>query len=163
MVVVPAPGHSATQILLFNRARRWLIMADLAYEAGSCLRYGNTADPYAEHLPRSIVPRGSAPSWPSPVTAAWSRRPADASTRPVNPHGRVRPDTNALSGDPISPYELAIALLGERTDPGEQQSMLSGHCHKTSLIGPLADSKVTQDNCRSPLMALWMVARSEDA
>jgi glyoxylase-like metal-dependent hydrolase (beta-lactamase superfamily II) len=49
--VLPAPGHSADQIVLWNARLRWLIGADLALPGpASFLEYGTRDDPHADHI-----------------------------------------------------------------------------------------------------------------
>ncbi len=84
LTVVPAPGHSPTQIVLHNRDRRWLIMADLAYDVGEpFFEYGATPDPYAEHL--ASIDRALELDAASgfPVMDGWSNRPDTASAWPA--------------------------------------------------------------------------------
>jgi glyoxylase-like metal-dependent hydrolase (beta-lactamase superfamily II) len=125
--VVPAPGHSPTQIVLHNRGRRWLIMADLAYDVDEpFLEYGASPDPYSEHLASidRALELDSALAFPghgrvveSPPHRLRVARAAAQSTR-----ARV---LAALSDQPRTAYELALELLGPRDDWGERQSMIS--------------------------------------
>jgi glyoxylase-like metal-dependent hydrolase (beta-lactamase superfamily II) len=51
LTVLAIPGHSPTHIALLHEERRWMLSADLAFAAGSpFLEYGNSPDPYGEHL-----------------------------------------------------------------------------------------------------------------
>jgi glyoxylase-like metal-dependent hydrolase (beta-lactamase superfamily II) len=125
--VVPAPGHSPTQILLHNGDRRWLIMADLAYDVDEpFFEYGASPDPYAEHiasidraleLDAALAFPGHGRVVESPSHRLRVARAAAQSTR-----ARV---LNALSDQPRTAYEIALELLGPRGDPGERQSMIS--------------------------------------
>jgi glyoxylase-like metal-dependent hydrolase (beta-lactamase superfamily II) len=125
--VIPAPGHSPAQILLFNTERRLLIMADLAYEVGEpFFEYGHSPDPYAEHLASLDRALRLDPALAFPghgrVVESPRRRLLAARAAALGSCERVR---DALSEQPRSAYELALELLGDRDDPGEQQSMLS--------------------------------------
>ena len=125
--VIPARGHSPTQIALFEEGRRWLICADLAYPIDHpFLEYGWTLDPYAEHLASLDRALGLEPS----LLLAGHGRPAedarerlqDARQRAVELATRVRA---TLSGGARSAYEVVQTLLGD--DPGSNlgQSVMS--------------------------------------
>jgi glyoxylase-like metal-dependent hydrolase (beta-lactamase superfamily II) len=125
--VVPAPGHSPTQIVLHNRARRWLIMADLAYDVGEpFFEYGSTPDPYAEHiasLDRALA-LDVALAFPAHGRVVESPRHRLTVARAAAQSSRMQM-LDALSDQPRTAYELAMELLGPRDDPGERQSMIS--------------------------------------
>lgn len=126
--VVPAPGHSPTQILLHNRSQRWLITADLAYDVGDpFFEYGRTPDPYAEHLASldRALELDAALAFPGHgrVVESPRRRLTAARAAAQNSASRV---LGALStAQPRSAYELALELLGTSDDWGERQSMMS--------------------------------------
>jgi glyoxylase-like metal-dependent hydrolase (beta-lactamase superfamily II) len=125
--VVPAPGHSPTQIVLHNRDRRWLIMADLAYDVGEpFFEYGATPDPYAEHL--ASIDRAfeldAALAFPGHGRVVESPRHRLSAARAAAQSIRALV-LDALSDQPRTAYELALELLGPRDDPGERQSMIS--------------------------------------
>jgi glyoxylase-like metal-dependent hydrolase (beta-lactamase superfamily II) len=49
--LLPAPGHSADQVMLWHPERRWLIGADLAIkDARPFVEHGTSADPHADYL-----------------------------------------------------------------------------------------------------------------
>jgi glyoxylase-like metal-dependent hydrolase (beta-lactamase superfamily II) len=125
--VVPAPGHSPTQILLHNRSQRWLIMADLAYDVGDpFFEYGTTPDPYAEHIASIDRALGLdvALAFPGHGRVVESPRHRLTVARTAAQASRTRV-LGALTERPQSAYELALELLGPRDDPGERQSMIS--------------------------------------
>lgn len=125
--VVPAPGHSSAQILLYNASRRWLIMADLAYEGGEpFFEYGHRPDPYADHigsLNRALeLEVELAFAGHGRVVESPARRLRIAHDAAVRSCARVG---DALSSQPRTAHDLALQLLGDRHDWGERQSMLS--------------------------------------
>ena len=146
--VVPAPGHSPTQIVLHNRDRRWLISADLAYDAGEpFFEYGATPDPYADHIASidRALELDAAVAFPGHGRVVESPRHRLLVARAAALSSRSRV-LDALSEQPKTAYELALELLGPRDDPGERQSMLSvvlclgehleGHGFARSECGP---------------------------
>ena len=125
--VVPAPGHSPTQIVIHNHDRRWLITADLAYDVGEpFFEYGATPDPYADHIASidQALELDAALAFPGHgrVVESPRRRLLVARTAAVESRTRV---LDALSEQPRTAYQLALELLGPRDDPGERQSMIS--------------------------------------
>src|SRR5581483_1841713 len=49
--VVPAPGHAADQVMLWDADRRWLIGGDLAINGvRPFVEYGTSATPHADYL-----------------------------------------------------------------------------------------------------------------
>ncbi|HUA72305.1 MAG TPA: MBL fold metallo-hydrolase [Solirubrobacteraceae bacterium] len=125
--VVPAPGHSPTQILLHNRGRGWLIMADLAYDVGDpFFEYGASRDPYAEHvasLDRALE-LDAALAFPGHGRVVESPRHRLRVARTAAQSTRARV-LDALTDQPRTAYEIALKLLGPRDDWGERQSMIS--------------------------------------
>jgi glyoxylase-like metal-dependent hydrolase (beta-lactamase superfamily II) len=125
--VVPAPGHSPTQIALVEERRRWGITADLAYDvAEPFLEYGWTLDPYGEHLasldrvaarePRALLPGHGRAVEDGPGRLAAARRRAAALVPGV---------LSALAGEPRSAYELVVDRLADPAENNRRQSMLS--------------------------------------
>ena len=125
--VVSTPGHSPTQIALFEARRRWLISADLAYRRGMpFFEYGHSFDPVAEHLDslgrverlgaELLLPgHGRAMTAPTEVLTR-------ARTATLEGCSRVR---RLLSAEPRSAYELALALLGEQRNTNRRQEALA--------------------------------------
>lgn len=125
--VVPAPGHSPTQIVLHNHDRRWLITADLAYDVGEpFFEYGATPDPYAEHIASidRALELDAALAFPGHGRVVESPRHRLLVARAAALATRARV-LGALSEQPRTAYELARELLGPGDDPGERQSMIS--------------------------------------
>jgi glyoxylase-like metal-dependent hydrolase (beta-lactamase superfamily II) len=128
--VVPIPGHSATQLGLFEPRRRWLISADLAYAAGRpFVEWGHGKDPYAEHLasldralalePAMLLPghgRVAASAGEARRRLTWSRH----ATRALLAQTRA-----ALCAGGRSAYEVALALVDGDDDLDGLQSALS--------------------------------------
>jgi glyoxylase-like metal-dependent hydrolase (beta-lactamase superfamily II) len=125
--VVPTPGHSPTQIALFNEQRHWLISADLAYGRGTpFLEFGHSADPLAEHLgslerverlrPELLLPGHGRPA------QAPLRVLARARNATVAACARVRAE---LSSEPRSAYEIAMARLGDERNTNRRQEGLA--------------------------------------
>jgi len=111
--VVPAPGHSPTQILLFDERRRLLIAADLlAVGRLSYLEYGWSEDPWAEYsraladalaLEAEVLLPGHGPPLPRPE----ARLEACADLIDATP-GLVLAQ---LADEPRSPYEVVERAL----------------------------------------------------
>jgi glyoxylase-like metal-dependent hydrolase (beta-lactamase superfamily II) len=125
--VVPAPGHSASQIALADDAGRVLIAADLAYPSGvPFLEWGHTPDPYAEHLATLeraaaigcdlLLPGHGRPDARPAQRIAAARERALAFAAAV---GAV------LATGPASAYAIACALAGDDPDPDRRQSTLA--------------------------------------
>ena len=150
--VVPAPGHSPTQIVLHNRGRRWLILADLAYEVDEpFLEYGASPDPYAEHLASidRALELDSTLAFPGHGRVVESPRHRLRVARAAAQSTRARV-LDALSDQPRTAYELALELLGPRDDWGERQSMISVVlclCEHLEACG-LARSEIGSDGIR---------------
>jgi glyoxylase-like metal-dependent hydrolase (beta-lactamase superfamily II) len=126
-VVVPARGHSPTQIALVEERRRWAITADLAYDiAEPFLEYGWTLDPYAEQLasidrvaalqPGMLLPGHGRPE-PNPQRRlAAARRATEA----------LVPETlSALRAGARTAYDLAVGSVRDPEETNRRQSMLS--------------------------------------
>jgi glyoxylase-like metal-dependent hydrolase (beta-lactamase superfamily II) len=149
---VPAPGHSPTQILLQNRERGWLIMADLAYDVGEpFLEYGASADPYADHIASidRALELDAALAFPGHGRVVESPRHRLRVARAAAQSTRARV-LDSLSDEPRTTYELAIELLGPRDDWGERQSMISVVlclCEHLEAHG-LARSQIGSDGIR---------------
>jgi glyoxylase-like metal-dependent hydrolase (beta-lactamase superfamily II) len=125
--VVPTPGHSPTQIALFDERRRWLLSADLAYGRGTpFLEFGHSPDPLAEHLasldrverlrPELLLPGHGRPAQaPLPVLAR-------ARNATLAACARVRGE---LSAQPRSAYEIALTRLGGERNTNRRQEGLA--------------------------------------
>src|SRR3954451_3101641 len=125
--VVPARGHSPSQIALFDEERRRLISADLAYDIPEpFLEWGWTVDPYAEHLASldralALDPVQLLPGHGRPVDDAQDRLLA-ARNHAVALPDRIRAALPPRGG---AAFDVVRAMLGD--DPGSNrgQSLLS--------------------------------------
>jgi len=125
--VVPARGHSPTQIALFEDRRRWVISADLAYPIPEpFLEYGYTLDPYGEHLaslnriaalePARLLPGHGRPLADAPTRLREARRAAEALAPTV---------IGALHQGSKTAYDVVARLLTDPSEYNRRQSMLS--------------------------------------
>jgi len=125
--VVPARGHSPSQIGLFDPHRRRLLCADLAYPIDEpFLEYGWTLDPYAEHLASldralALHPALLLPGHGRPVEDA-AERLLDARRRALALRDRI---AAALDDGPRSAFQVVRALLGDDPGTNRGQSLLS--------------------------------------
>ena len=125
--VVATPGHSPTQIALFEEISRWVLSADLAYGRGTpFLEFGHSADPIAEHLgslerveqlqPERLLPGHGRPAETPLRVLARARNATLAAC------ARVRGE---LSAKPRSAYEIALARLGGEPNTNRRQEGLA--------------------------------------
>jgi glyoxylase-like metal-dependent hydrolase (beta-lactamase superfamily II) len=125
--VIMMPGHSPSQVGLWDAERRRLIGADIAYGAGiPFLEWGHSPDPLAEHVaslrrvaaldPALLLPGHGRPD-PSPQTRLRAAGAAldDVRTRLLN----------AVAARPSTAYELACDLAPDNADPDVRQSHLA--------------------------------------
>lgn len=125
--VIPARGHSPSQIALFEERRRWLISADLAYATPEpFIEYGWTLDPLAEHM--ASLERALRLE-PSLLLPGHGRPVADAQDRLTAALGfaRALPPwvASALSERARSAYDVVGELLGIAVGNDRRQSMMS--------------------------------------
>jgi glyoxylase-like metal-dependent hydrolase (beta-lactamase superfamily II) len=126
--VVPAPGHSQTQIVLFEEGSGMLLSADLVL-AGRIpyLEYGYTPDPWAEHVasleratalePRVLLPGHGAPTEEGDRLLASALGAARAAPERI---------LGAIATQPRSAFETAEAVLGPGALFYPRQAALSG-------------------------------------
>jgi glyoxylase-like metal-dependent hydrolase (beta-lactamase superfamily II) len=125
---VPAPGHSPTQVVLFEEESGMLLSADLAIGGRiPYLEYGYTPDPWADHvgsLERALGlgPRLLLPGHGSPTTDAVEPIAAALGAARAAP-GRI---LAALSDEPLSAFGVAEAVLGPGALFYPRQVALSG-------------------------------------
>jgi glyoxylase-like metal-dependent hydrolase (beta-lactamase superfamily II) len=125
--VVPTPGHSPTQIALFEERSRWVVSADLAYGRGTpFLEFGHSPDPVADHLgsldrverlsPERLLP-GHGPPAETPLRVLARARNATLAAC-----ARVRAE---LPREPRSAYEIALPRLREEPNANRRQEILA--------------------------------------
>ena len=125
--VVPAPGHSPTQIALVEERSRWVLSADLAYGRGTpFLEFGHSPDPVAEHLgslerverlePELLLPGHGRPAQTPLRVLARARNATLAAC------ARVRAE---LSDEPRSAYEIAFARVSAEPNANRRQEILA--------------------------------------
>ena len=122
-----APGHNASQLMLFNGRRGWLLSADLVLRTDTpFVEWGHTPDPFADHLSsllaaRALEPSLLLPGHGRPVLGVedqltYALAAAEASRERI---------LGLLSYEPQTPYELSSRLVGERADLDRRQSAFS--------------------------------------
>jgi glyoxylase-like metal-dependent hydrolase (beta-lactamase superfamily II) len=125
--LLPARGHSPNQFVLYERRRRWMIGADVAFGTGRpFFEWGNSPDPAAEFmeslerigaLPCEMYIPGHGPPDPDP-----GARFRDATDLALDWWRTVRA---GLAGGPATPYEIVLARVGDDPDPDHRQSSLA--------------------------------------
>lgn len=125
--VIAVPGHSATQIALYEPRRRWLISADVAFPTGlPYIEYGFTPDPFAEHLAAidrlAALPAVLVLAGHGPPDRAPGARFAAARENTLEWERRVRA---ALAAGETSAYGITCAINGDDPDPDLRQVTLS--------------------------------------
>ena len=126
--VVPAPGHSPTQVVLFDDRSGMLLSADLALEPPiPYAEHDYTPDPWAEHVAsleraRSLRPSRLLPGHGEPTADAGDRLAA-ALGATTSAEGRVR---NVIAASPRSAYEVVDEILGPGARFYPRQAALSG-------------------------------------
>ena len=125
--VIPAPGHSSAQCVLFDARRRWLISADLVGDV-PMLEFGTMADPVElqcasmDHV-LALEASRMLPGHGRPVEGAEVRRRVLSARHALE--AMVAAACRALAAGPLTGYALS-----ERLDPGNvdlewRQSALS--------------------------------------
>ncbi|HET6507040.1 MAG TPA: MBL fold metallo-hydrolase [Baekduia sp.] len=135
---VPVPGHSPSQMALYEPTRRWLIAADAAY-AGvrPYLEWGTSATPLADYRASLARVRALAPELLLPGHGRPDRDPAarlaGAEATLAETVAWVR---GALTEEPRTAYALTCALAGDEPNPDERGSVLSvALCVLEELVG----------------------------
>jgi glyoxylase-like metal-dependent hydrolase (beta-lactamase superfamily II) len=126
--LIPAKGHSPNQYVLYERRRRWMIGADVAYAGGRpFIEWGNSEDPAAatlETLDRVgalpcelFIPGHGAPEGDPTERFQGAREAALDWWRTVR---------GALADGDATAYEVLLSRLGADPDPDHRQSGLAG-------------------------------------
>lgn len=125
--LIPAKGHSPNQYVLYERRRRWMIGADVAYAQGRpFIEWGNSEDPAAETLETLdrvgalpcdlFIPGHGAPE------ARPTTRFAEARETALDWWRTVR---DGLADGEASAYEILLSRLAADPDPDHRQSGLA--------------------------------------
>lgn len=125
--LISAKGHSPNQLVLYERRRRWLIGADLAYATSRpFIEWGHTPDPLGEHL--DSLERVAA--LPLELLIPGHGRPDPAPLERLHAsHARclewVRFAVARLAVGPANAYEVVVGALGDDPNPDVRQTGLS--------------------------------------
>jgi glyoxylase-like metal-dependent hydrolase (beta-lactamase superfamily II) len=125
--VIPAPGHSSAQCVLFDARRRWLISADLVGDV-PMLEFGTMADPVAlqlDSLDRVLALEASRmlPGHGRPVEGAEVRLGMLTARHALE--AMVATARRALAAGPVTGYALSECLDPGNVDLEWRQSALS--------------------------------------
>ncbi len=126
--VVPAPGHSPTQVVLFEERSGMLLSADLVLGGRiPYLEYDYTPDPWLEHRDslervRALEPGLLLAGHGRPIEAPAGRIAATLGAVEAAP-GRL---LAAVGGQPASAFEAAEAVVGEGAPFYHRQMALAG-------------------------------------
>ena len=125
--VLPAPGHSADQIMLWNAGRRVLIGADLALPGvAAFLEYGTRPDPHADQVESLTRAIALAPE----LLLAGHGRPAAAAVSTLRVcrdlvEERLDAVAALLGPEPRSSWELAERIAPHKATADHLQRILS--------------------------------------
>ena len=137
--VVPAPGHSPTQVVLLEERSGMLLSADLVLGGPiPYLEYDTTPDPWLEHLDslqrvRALGPRLLLPGHGKPTESADARLAGTHAAVEAAPQRLLA----AVGGRPSSAFEAADAVLGEGAPFYHRQMALAG---AMSILERLVDT-----------------------
>jgi glyoxylase-like metal-dependent hydrolase (beta-lactamase superfamily II) len=126
--IVPAPGHSPTQVVLLEERSGMLLSADLVLGGPiPYLEYDYTPDPWLEHVDslqrvRALEPRLLLPGHGKPTEAVDARIGATLAAVEAAPERILA----AVDGRPTSAFEAAAAVLGESAPFYHRQMALAG-------------------------------------
>jgi glyoxylase-like metal-dependent hydrolase (beta-lactamase superfamily II) len=126
--VLPAPGHCADQVMLWDADRHWLIGADLAFPGvRPFVEYGTSADPHADYLASLDRALALEPE----LLLAGHGRPVSAvaetltQARAAIAGGARRLLAALRDGPPRSAYELSLVLCPRDGERAARQRALS--------------------------------------
>ena len=126
--IVPAPGHSPTQVVLLQERSGMLLSADLVLGGPiPYLEYDYTPDPWLEHRDslqrvRALEPRLLLPGHGKPTEAADARIAGTLAAVEAAPARLLA----AVAGPPATAFEAAEAVLGEGAPFYHRQMALAG-------------------------------------
>jgi glyoxylase-like metal-dependent hydrolase (beta-lactamase superfamily II) len=145
--LVPAHGHSPNQYVLYERRRRWMIGADVAYEAGRpFFEWGHSVDPAAEYLEAVdrigalpcdlFVPGHGAPEKDPRARFRGAREAALDWWRTVR---------DRLSAGPADAYQVTLSRVGHDPDPDVRQSGLASVLAVLDHLGGREEAVAEED------------------
>jgi glyoxylase-like metal-dependent hydrolase (beta-lactamase superfamily II) len=149
--VAAAPGHSPNQITLFDARERRLIAADLGYAARPFLEWGAEPDPVRSF--RGSL-RAAEALEPTTLFCGHGRPEIDAASRFAGAEAAldrllafVR---GSLGTEPVSAYEVTLALVGHSAHPdGRQATLATVLCALEHLVGHAGEAaEVTGEDGR---------------
>lgn len=126
-VVHSAVGHSASQLMLFNPGRGWLISADLVLRTQvPFFEWGHMDDPFAQHLDslrraRALRPTLLLPGHGRPVQHV-DEQIAFAIKAAEDERDRIR---DLIAAGPVTLYELSRRFVTDHADLDQRQAALS--------------------------------------
>ena len=126
-VVIPGPGHCASQLMLHDERRRWLISADVALRAPvPFVEWGHIPDPLGDHLLSILRVRDLEPSL---LLTGHGRPVSDVSGQvdfALDAAARVRDRVVELvAAGPATPYEVLCRFVPANADLDQRQVGLS--------------------------------------
>ena len=126
--VVPAPGHSPTQVMLFDDRSRMLLSADLVLAPTiPYAEHDYTPDPWAEHVASLERARALGPTLLLPGHGAPNVDPAERIVRALVATAAAEERVHALiATTPRSTYEVVDEILGPDAPFYPRQAALSG-------------------------------------
>ena len=126
--VVPAPGHSPTQVVLFDDRSRMLLSADLVLAAAiPYAEHDYTPDPWAEHVASLERARALRPTLLLPGHGAPNADSAERITRALDATAAAEERVLALiTAAPRSMWEIVSEILGPDAPFYPRQAGLSG-------------------------------------
>jgi glyoxylase-like metal-dependent hydrolase (beta-lactamase superfamily II) len=128
--VLPAPGHAADQVMLWDPDRRWLIGADLAIKGvRPFVEYGTSATPHSDYLasldralalqPELLLPGHGRPVEDPGAVLAQSKANIEDGARRIG---------DALGDRPRTAYELSQHIVADTTIPARQRALSEAVC-----------------------------------
>ena len=155
--VVPAPGHSPTQVMLFDDRSRMLLSADLVLApAIPYAEHDYTPDPWAEHVASLERARALARPCSCRGTERPTRMPPRGSRKPSLP--RLPPNERVhelIATTPRSAWEVVDEILGPDAPFYPRQAGLSGAtCLLEHLVRRGSAAAVRRERRRAPVRAV---------
>jgi glyoxylase-like metal-dependent hydrolase (beta-lactamase superfamily II) len=126
--VVPAPGHSPTQVMLFDDRSRMLLSADLVLAPPiPYAEHDYTPDPWAEHVASLERARALSPTFLLPGHGAPNADVGERIAKALAATAAAEERVHALIATaPRSPWEVVAEILGPDAPFYPRQAGLSG-------------------------------------